>query len=85
MRTVAQKHVIRMHPSIKRSFCKSCNIILISGQTCRIRFRSRSEKHTVVTCLHCGTMKRFMWRQNYNLWLDRPEAWLPNKKATVKS
>ncbi|XP_059146538.1 ribonuclease P protein subunit p21-like [Physella acuta] len=80
MRTVAEKHVIRIHPSIKRTFCKSCNIVLVSGHTCRIRLRSKKETHTVVTCLLCGTIKRFMWRKSYNFWLDRPEAWLNKEK-----
>ncbi|XP_005098148.1 ribonuclease P protein subunit p21 [Aplysia californica] len=79
MRTVAEKHVIRIHPAIKRTYCKHCNVILLSGQTCRIRSRSTSEPHTVVTCLLCGTIKRFMWRASYQLWLDKPEAWLAEK------
>ncbi|KAH9508442.1 Ribonuclease P protein subunit p21 [Bulinus truncatus] len=80
MRTVAEKHVIRIHPSIKRTYCKKCNVILLSGKTCRIRSRSKSEKHTVVTCLLCGNIKRYMWRKNYCLWVDKTEAWLPDKK-----
>jgi len=86
MRTVAEKHQIKFHPTIKRSFCKSCNIILVSGVTCRVRAKSKSEPHTVITCLLCGTIKRFMWRKQYRLWLDNPDAWLSEnvKKAPLK-
>ena len=85
MRTVAEKHVLRMHPDMKRSFCKNCNVILLSGNTCRVRARSKCEPHTVVTCLLCGNIKRFMWRKSYQLWLDKPEAWLSEKKYKWKT
>ncbi|CAG5129988.1 unnamed protein product [Candidula unifasciata] len=76
MRMVAEKHVIRIHPKMKRTICKCCNMLLVPGRTSRIRFRSKSETHTVVTCLLCGTIKRFMWRKSHQLWMDKPEAWL---------
>ncbi|XP_013080648.2 ribonuclease P protein subunit p21-like [Biomphalaria glabrata] len=85
MKTVAEKHVIRIHPCIKRTYCKKCNVVFVSGKTCRIRSRSQSEKHTVVTCLLCGNIKRYMWRKNYSLWPDKDEAWLLDKKEAIKN
>jgi len=79
MLTVAEKYQIRTHPEIKRTYCKSCSIILLSGKTCRVRAKSKSEPHTIVTCLLCGSIKRYMWRRDYQLWLDKPEAWLVDK------
>ncbi|GFO32143.1 ribonuclease p protein component 4 [Plakobranchus ocellatus] len=85
MRLVAEKHVIRISPSIKRTFCKSCNVVLVPGQTARIRGRSKSEPHTVVTCKICGAIKRFMWRKVYELWSEKQEAWIDANKREKKS
>ncbi|RUS90813.1 hypothetical protein EGW08_001432 [Elysia chlorotica] len=85
MRLVAEKHVIRLHPHIKRSFCKKCNVVLLPGHTSMVRSRSKSEPHTVVTCKLCGTMKRFMWRKSHQLWIDKQEAWCDYNQQDKKS
>ncbi|XP_076075567.1 ribonuclease P protein subunit p21-like isoform X2 [Mytilus galloprovincialis] len=76
MRSIAKKSVLRLHVDIKRTMCKKCCVLLIPGVTAIVRTKSKKEKHLVVTCLECDTVKRFLLRKDYKLWLDNPQAWL---------
>ncbi|KAK7112776.1 ribonuclease P protein subunit p21-like [Littorina saxatilis] len=78
MRSVAEKHVIRMHPEIKRSICKKCCMLLLPGITSISRNKKKGERYTVVSCLECGSVKRFPWGKNYQLWVEKPAAWQPS-------
>lgn len=60
------KTQIRLPVTLKRSFCKRCDTILIPGVTCshETKNASRGGKKPwanvlVVQCLSCGTEKRF--------------------------
>ena len=60
------KSQIRLSPAIKRSLCKRCDALLVSGSdsTSRLENKSRGGKKPwadvlVVTCNSCGTVKRF--------------------------
>lgn len=51
--------------TIKRMMCKRCNSLLIPGlgpTPPRVRHRSTREKHVVVSCTHCGCLRRFLSR-----------------------
>lgn len=69
---IARHQVLRLDPHLKRRICKKCHILLLPGVTCMVRLRKRREKHSVVTCLDCGTVKRFVTRRDYRLWCDNP-------------
>lgn len=66
LRQVALKAQIRLDPSVKRVFCKTCNAVLIEGETC-LKFtenlsRGGRKSHAemlVLDCQACGTKKRF--------------------------
>lgn len=66
LRQVALKAQIRLDPSVKRAFCKTCNAVLVEGETC-LKFienlsrggRKTHAKILVVKCQACGTKKRF--------------------------
>jgi ribonuclease P protein subunit RPR2 len=47
----------------KRQICKSCNMLLVQGDNCRVRIRQRREPHAVVTCFNCGYKKRIPLRK----------------------
>lgn len=68
LKSTAQKLVFKLDPSIKRTICKHCHTLLIPGITARVRVRRRRERHIVVTCLECQTIKRYLCRANYVLW-----------------
>ncbi|GFE54045.1 RNAse P subunit domain containing protein [Babesia ovis] len=44
LREVAQKHVIRLDPSFKRSFCKGCNTVLLPGINAIVRAESHGKQ-----------------------------------------
>lgn len=39
-------------------------------------FKEKRQKQTVVTCLGCGTLRRFVYNNKTVPWVDRPEAWV---------
>jgi ribonuclease P protein subunit RPR2 len=43
----------------KHLFCNKCHTILIPGKTAQVRIKAGKNKIKVVTCLECGTIKRF--------------------------
>lgn len=58
LKLVSQKLVLRMDPSIKRTLCKSCCAVLISGVNSTISL-DEDEKLIKVTCDSCHTVKAF--------------------------
>jgi len=70
---IARHQVTRIDPQVKRRICKKCNLLLIPGLTCSVRQKAKREKHAVVTCLECGTLKRFLNRADYQLWCENPK------------
>lgn len=56
---LATRHRVRLAPQWKRLVCRACKSILLPGRTSRIRMRHSRQPHTVVTCLQCGTIKRY--------------------------
>ena len=46
-----------------RQICKKCNSYL-TGETSRVRLQGTGKNaHVVVTCLHCGAIKRYQYRR----------------------
>ncbi|XP_031567119.1 ribonuclease P protein subunit p21-like [Actinia tenebrosa] len=76
--SVAQKNVLRLDPSIKRTVCKKCHSLLVPGVTCKVRTKAKRECHVVVTCLCCKKVKRFLSREDYALWSEQ------NSQAAMK-
>uniref|UniRef100_UPI00358F21D7 ribonuclease P protein subunit p21 n=1 Tax=Myxine glutinosa TaxID=7769 RepID=UPI00358F21D7 len=73
MKTIGQRLVLKLAPSIKRNICKTCSSLLVPGVTSTVRHRQR-RRHMVVTCLFCRNQKRFLSNDDYKLWCERPEA-----------
>lgn len=66
MRGASLKTLTRLPVSVKRSFCKCCDTLLIPGESCsqEIRNSSRGGKKPwadvlEIRCFHCGTVRRF--------------------------
>jgi len=75
--SIAQKNVIRLDPSIKRTLCKRCHSLQLPGVTSTVRIQQkRRRSQRIVTCLQCKSMKRFPINPAHQLWGDNPEAWL---------
>ena len=71
---IGRKCVMRLSPSLKRQMCKGCGAALVPAVSATVRHRSRRQKHWVVTCLACGTIKRFVNDPNHQVWAEREEA-----------
>ncbi len=54
LRDMATKHNIRIADE-KRTFCLKCDTLLVPGKTCTVRVH---DKRRVLTCDHCGAIKR---------------------------
>ncbi|CAH2223072.1 ribonuclease P subunit p21 [Pelobates cultripes] len=82
---ISKRLVLRQDPSIKRTICKRCSSLLLPGVTCTVRQKKhRGQRQTVVRCLSCGLIKRFLSNPNYKLWCEQPEALLENQpKADI--
>ncbi|XP_064114807.1 uncharacterized protein LOC135221016 [Macrobrachium nipponense] len=72
--SVGRRCLIRLTPSLKRMLCKGCGTALIYGVNARVRHRSNRQKHLVVTCLTCNTIKRFVNDPKHKLWCDKEES-----------
>ncbi|XP_062890789.1 ribonuclease P protein subunit p21 [Mobula hypostoma] len=81
-RSVCKRLVLRQDPSVKRTVCKRCSSLLVPGISAKVRQRRRSQRFTVVSCLHCGMSRRFQNRPDYLLWTERPEALLTAQKQS---
>ncbi|XP_063594671.1 uncharacterized protein LOC134771636 [Penaeus indicus] len=71
---IGRRCVMRLSPALKRSLCKGCGVALVYGVNARVRHKSRRQKHLVVTCLACRTIKRFVNDPKHKLWCEQEEA-----------
>lgn len=71
MKEIALKLVYKLDPSIKRTTCKHCHALLVPGVTATVRVRRKREKHIVVTCVGCKTMRRYLCRAGHVLWNEQ--------------
>jgi ribonuclease P protein subunit RPR2 len=56
---IAMRSGVRLGPERKQFICKYCKSPLVPGVNCRVRVRTEHGTHVVVTCLECGSMKRY--------------------------
>ena len=66
LRQVAQKSLIRVHPNIKHTICRTCSAVLIEGHSCKKYIENLSRRGSkphadvlVLECVACGAKKRF--------------------------
>ena len=72
---IARKNVLRLHPDLKRTVCKKCNVLLIPGETSRVRTQGkRDQPHLVITCLQCGHFKRYQLVDDTKMSVDKIPA-----------
>jgi ribonuclease P protein subunit RPR2 len=64
-RKIGLRYNIRLEKSMKRSFCKSCNSILISGKTSLSRLDSKKKTLNII-CKNCGNIIRIPYKVETN-------------------
>lgn len=57
---LTNKKSIKLSPEMKYFYCKKCELMLVPGESARVRTKSKRNKHVVVTCLNCNTFKRYV-------------------------
>ncbi len=58
-RRIGMRMGVRIPSERKRFLCKECSSPLIPGRNCRVRIRARGSTTVIITCLSCGTLKRY--------------------------
>jgi ribonuclease P protein subunit RPR2 len=58
-RRVGMKAGVRLTREQKLRLCKGCGGLLVPGVNCRVRTRSEFGTTVLITCLDCGTKKRY--------------------------
>ena len=58
-RRVGMKAGVRLTREQKLRICKGCGGLLVPGVNCRVRTRSEFGTTVLITCLDCGTKKRY--------------------------
>ncbi|OCB86941.1 Rpr2-domain-containing protein [Sanghuangporus baumii] len=60
MKIIGQKTNVKMDPSIKRTMCKGCNMLLMPGVTAKVRVKPLPSHGHVVsyTCMNCSFSRR---------------------------
>ncbi len=62
-RKIAMAAKIRLPTRHRRQICKSCNMLLVPGDNCRVRIKQKREPHVAITCLNCGCKTRILLRK----------------------
>jgi ribonuclease P protein subunit RPR2 len=57
-RRISERTKVRIPSELKKYLCKGCKIVLVPGRNARVRLYAHNSG-IVITCLECGTMKRF--------------------------
>jgi ribonuclease P protein subunit RPR2 len=58
-RKIAMSARMCLPPDYKSKICKKCGELLVPGESSRVRIKPTREPHVVVTCLKCGSIRRF--------------------------
>ncbi|MGA8904523.1 MAG: ribonuclease P protein component 4 [Candidatus Bathyarchaeia archaeon] len=58
-RRIGMKAGVRLPREEKLFICKRCGHLLIPGANCRVRTRAEFGTTVLITCLECGTKKRY--------------------------
>jgi ribonuclease P protein subunit RPR2 len=56
---IGMKCNVRMRREEKLYLCRKCYTLLIPGVNCRVRVRAEAGTKTVITCLECGSKRRY--------------------------
>lgn len=55
-RKIGMRHRVSIPSELKRSFCKNCGSLLLTGNNSRVRLKDGT---IIITCLDCGSIKRY--------------------------
>ena len=64
-RKIGMRYNVRLG-SHKRRICRRCNTLLIPGHNSKVR-ASAGRKSMIVTCLNCGSLSRYPYKEEKKL------------------
>ncbi|MDI9644756.1 MAG: ribonuclease P [Candidatus Verstraetearchaeota archaeon] len=57
---ISMRTRVRIPKELKRNLCRGCNSLLYPGITSRVRISASRSPHLSVTCLNCGSVRRYV-------------------------
>ena len=60
IRAISKKHKVTLSRPMKQGICTACNMPLVPGKNASVRTRNAT---VVITCQHCGAVKRYPFRR----------------------
>ncbi|KRX50444.1 Ribonuclease P protein subunit rpr2 [Trichinella murrelli] len=71
---VKQKAQVKLHPEMKRTFCKKCHALLLPHlKNANIKICKMGRANLKIHCKVCGTYKRYPINKNYCLAIEKQE------------
>jgi ribonuclease P protein subunit RPR2 len=58
-RRISMRHRVGIPRELKKRVCKECGSFLVPGENCRVRLDG---KNVLITCIKCGTVKRYPYK-----------------------
>jgi len=66
-RRIGMRSQVSIPKEYKQRICKNCGTFLVPGFNCRVRTRPDGGTKVVITCLDCGSHKRYPTLKEKNL------------------
>ena len=60
-RAISKKCKVQIPKQYKIKICRHCKSYLVPGKNCRVRIRSKKQRHITVTCLNCKNYTRYYY------------------------
>ncbi|KRY90283.1 Ribonuclease P protein subunit rpr2 [Trichinella pseudospiralis] len=71
---VKQKAQVKLHPEMKRTFCKKCHALLLPHlKNANMKICKMGRANLKIHCKVCGTCKRYPLNKNYCLAIEKQE------------
>ncbi|XP_057372970.1 ribonuclease P protein subunit p21-like [Daphnia carinata] len=81
--SIGKKLQLKLDPSLKRTMCKGCKVLLIPGKTAEVSIqkpmtskkKKRQKKYNKIQvwkCLLCQCVKNYILKSDYVLWSEHP-------------
>ncbi|KAL1243707.1 Ribonuclease P protein component [Trichinella spiralis] len=80
-----QKAQVKLHPEMKRTFCKKCHALLLPHlKNANIKICKMGRANLKIHCKVCGTYKRYPVNKNYCLAIEKQEQEASVKKNCIE-
>ncbi|KAH8107874.1 Rpr2-domain-containing protein [Cristinia sonorae] len=87
MKIIGQKTNVKLDPAVKRTICKSCNVVLMPGATATVRVKSSSTHGNMMlyTCMSCKQIRRIPAPPTLHPQVEDPDSAVQDESMAVDS